>query len=182
MEMKTTREEIFNALEHLELAKSAALQLMHGVPAERSAQKPADGGWSAIQVYQHILFSEFGTLGYMQKKTSSGTEALDKISEQEQAAGQKLVDRLKSNERYAAPAILPEPDGNESLEAIELRWKHLRAELDTFVKGLDEGFYDRLVFKQPAAGMISLMDTLKFLTEHIHHHIPQLARLRGHHE
>ncbi len=179
--MKTTREEILNALEHLELAKSAALQLMHGVPEEWSSAKPADGGWSAIQVYQHIMFSESGTLGYMKKKTSSGFEALDNISDQEKAAGQKLVDRLKSNERYAAPAILPEPDGQESLEEIELRWKNMRLELDTFVENLDEGFYDRLVFKQPAAGMISLMDTLKFLTEHIHHHIPQLARLRAHH-
>lgn len=179
--MKSTREEILNALELLELAKSAALQLMHGVPEEWSSAKPADGGWSAIQVYQHILFSEMGTLGYMKKKTSSGFEALDKISDQEQAAGQKLVDRLKSNERYAAPAILPEPDGEERLEEIELRWKNLRSELDAFVESLDEGFYNRLVFKQPAAGMISLMDTLKFLTEHIHHHIPQLARLRAHH-
>jgi hypothetical protein len=40
-------------------------------------------------------------------------------------------------------------------------------------------FYDRLVFKQPVAGMITLEGTLDFLNAHLRHHFIQLERLRA---
>ncbi len=140
--------------------------------------QPAEGGWSALQVVEHILASETGTLGYMQKKTSSGWEALDVAGPEHQAAGEALVSRLRSDERYAAPSVLPVPAGTENADVLLVRWEQLRDEMEGFIFSLDEEFFPKLIFRQPAAGPLHLFHTLEFLAAHIRHHIPQIQRIR----
>lgn len=140
---------------------------------------PPSGGWSALQVLEHLLASETGTLGYMRKKTSSGWESLEVAEEKHLAAAEALRSRLQSGDRYSAPAILAEPQGLEPIGVMLERWENLRAEMEQFVFSLDEEYYDRLIFRQPAAGLLRLFDTLDFLRYHLEHHIPQLQRIRA---
>lgn len=134
--------------------------------------------WSAVQVIEHIIWSETGTLGYMKKKTSSGWEGLPLTGEEENIKSSMLNARLVSEERYKAPAILPDPEGKKTLPELVNEWNVLRDELVNFVNGLDENFYDRLVFKQPIAGPLNLFQTLEFLNHHLRHHIPQIKRIK----
>lgn len=165
--------------EELEAAKNAAMSILSSSTEVQRNYKPSSESWSMIQVIQHILFSEGGTLGYMVKKTSSGWEVLDRVGEEQVANGARLVDRLASGEKYKAPSVLPEPDGEESFESLEKRWNALREQYAQFLNQLPNEFNDRLIFKQPAAGMLTLDYTLDFLTEHIKHHLPQLETLKS---
>lgn len=165
--------------EELEAAKNAAMSILSSSTEVQRNYKPSSESWSMIQVIQHILFSEGGTLGYMVKKTSSGWEVLDRVGEEQVANGARLVDRLASGEKYKAPSVLPEPDGEESFESLETRWNALREQYAQFLNQLPNEFNDRLIFKQPAAGMLTLDYTLDFLTEHIKHHLPQLEALKS---
>lgn len=165
---------LFHALEQ---AKNHALEYFQTLD-ENQMRKAPEGEWNMLQVIEHILFSETGTLGYMKKKTSGGFDALQSVSDAEIAAGNALVDRLKSAERYKAPAILPQPEGQVSLAQLKHTWDALRLEMSAFIHAFPEEHLDKLVFKQPAAGMLTLHDALRFLTQHIEHHYAQLERLK----
>lgn len=172
------REEIEHRLAELEEAKTNALRYFEGLTSEQTARRMGDE-WSMIQVIEHILLSETGTLGYMMKKTSGGFDVLEKVSDQEKNAGEALVQRLRSGERYKAPSVLPEPEGHTSLEELAMKWNSLREKMKSFVLSVPEEHYDKLIFRQPAAGMITLHDTLRFLITHIRHHYPQLERIKS---
>jgi len=101
------------------------------------------------------------------------------VGDPERLAQTALVKRLDSGERYKAPAILPDPTGGASLAELNYKWDQIREQLNTFVSNVPEEFYDRLVFKQPVAGMITLEGTLDFLNAHLRHHFIQLERLRA---
>jgi len=159
-------------------ARESFLQEMDEFEPDQLATRPPEGGWCALQVMEHVLASETGTLGYMRKKTSSGWESLEPAGPEQIAAGEALVARLQSGERYSAPAILSEPLGLESYALMAERWESLRAEMELFVFALDEEYYNRLVFRQPAAGLLHLFHTLEFLCHHLNHHTPQLVRIR----
>jgi hypothetical protein len=143
---------------------------------EQCAFQPEDG-WSIRQVIQHIMFSEGGTLGYMKKKSSSGWENLDVTGEEHLHNGSALNSRLQTNERYKAPAVLPEPENNVSVSDALLHWDKLRSDLLDFLEGIEEVHFNKLVFRQPAAGMLNVIQTLDFLTNHLNHHIPQVQRI-----
>jgi len=158
-------------------ARDRFLEELSMLEGEGVSHTPIEG-WSALQVMEHIMSSERGTLGYLMKKTSSGWEILEAAGLEEIAAGEALVQRLESPERFKAPSVLSEPVGAESLESVTAAWDALREDFEVFLFSLDEEFYPRLVFRQPAAGPIHLFHTLEFLRSHIDHHIPQLVRIR----
>jgi len=172
-------EEFKNAIEGLKSAREMALAKVSGWSEEQLNFKPRPESWCAIQIFQHIMFSEGGTFGYVLKKTSSGWEGLDVVGKEEKASGERLVNRLATKEKFAAPPVLPEPPGDENFENLKSRWDELYAKLIPFFEDMDEAFYDRLVFKQPAAGMVTPLVTIQFLTKHIEHHFMQLDELKA---
>jgi hypothetical protein len=161
----------------LQAAKENFVGLVDAMNSEQRKLKPSDGGWNALQVVEHILFSETGTLGYMIKKTSSGWEGHDNEDMEHSEKGNQLIDRLKSDEKYKAPSILPEPKGEASWEELQERWMENRIHFEAFLNLFDPQFEHKLVFKQPYAGMITLEKALQFLCAHIHHHVPQIKAL-----
>lgn len=173
-----TKSDIKTALDELEKNKTLFLAKYSGHSPDQ-LQKSDDETWSMIQVLEHILFSESGTLGYMKKKTSGGWENLSLTGEQEIKNSEALNSRLASDERYKAPDVLPAPPGNSDLSDLSIKWNQLRKDLIEFVDSLNENFYDRLVFRQPIAGPLNLLQTLQFLNHHLLHHIPQLDRIKS---
>jgi hypothetical protein len=162
---------------NLNLSKKKFLDILTSWPSEKIQQQPAQG-WSASQVIEHILTSETGTLGYMKKKSSSGWATLEIAGFEQEKNSQALNTRLASSERFRAPSVLPEPSNKFTLQQLETTWSALRNELEEFLSGIDPIHFDKLVFRQPAAGMLNITQTLEFLNNHIQHHIPQLNRIR----
>lgn len=138
--------------------------------------QPTDG-WSAAQVVEHVLGAETGTLGYMKKKSSSGWDVLDKTSEENIERSKAVNARLASPEKYAAPSILNEPTNQYSKSQMILQWNLLRTDMEKFLNEIDETHYDKLVFRQPVAGMLNVLQTVEFMHHHLRHHIPQLRRI-----
>lgn len=161
----------------LEQEKSRLLDLVKSVSSDKLQIKENEQAWSIIQVFQHILFSESGTLGYVMKKSSSGWHTLEVEGEIEKQNIHKLLTRLASNERYKAPDVLPDPTNDETIEEIQERWEVLRSKWRIFLDQVKEEDLNKLVFRQPAAGMITISATLDFLLSHLRHHEPQLERI-----
>jgi hypothetical protein len=137
------------------------------------------GEWSIAQVVEHILFSETGTLGYMKKKSSGGWDALEDAGDEHRASSEAINARLESNERYKAPDVLPEPSNEVALGDLFEKWNALRTELVEFVSHIQPEHFHKLVFRQPIAGMLSVLQALEFMDAHLRHHLPQVARISG---
>ncbi len=161
----------------LSKARQTILDELNTWPEDHIQQQPAQG-WSASQVLEHILSSETGTLGYMKKKSTSGWETLEVTGEEHKERSNALNSRLVSPMKIQAPSVLPEPTNQYALTQLISAWDRLRAEMEHFLASVDVAHYDKLVFRQPVAGMLNLLQTVEFLENHIHHHIPQLERIR----
>jgi hypothetical protein len=135
------------------------------------------GEWSIAQVVEHILSSETGTLGYMKKKSSGGWDALENAGDEHRASSAAINARLESNERYKAPDVLPEPTNAIALNELFEKWNTLRTELADFVSRIQPEHFHKLVFRQPAAGMLTVLHALEFMDAHLRHHLPQIERI-----
>jgi hypothetical protein len=136
------------------------------------------GEWSLAQVVEHLLASETGTLGYMKKKSSGGWDALEDAGEDHHASSAAINTRLESNERYKAPDVLPEPTNAIALGVLIEKWNTLRKELLDFVSNIEPAHFQKLVFRQPAAGMLTVLHALEFMDAHLRHHLPQIKRIQ----
>ena len=167
--------EIASRLQHLNASK----QLLEEAIAAANCDPhvgPA-GEWSLAQVVEHLLASEGGTLGYMKKKSSGGWDALEDAGSDHHASSAAINARLESNERYKAPDVLPEPSNAIALSDLIVKWNALRAELLDFVSTIQPEHFNKLVFRQPAAGMLNVLHALEFMDAHLRHHLPQVARI-----
>lgn len=171
------KETLEEKIETLEKSLREFFLHLNNIPGEKLHQQPAEDAWSAVQVVEHLLSSEGGTLGYMMKKSSGGWDALETTGAEQIENSSKLNSRLASNERFAAPAILPQPPNELKTDDVEVQWRSLRKKLYEFVRQIEPVHYDKLVFRQPAAGMLNILQTLEFLNLHLRHHIAQLERI-----
>lgn len=176
--MNHTTLDLAEALREFAEAKQAILQLTEGMSDEQLKAQPLSG-WSMAQVLEHIMHSEASTLAYMKKKTSSGWDSLEESTEAHQQTAFALHERLSSDEKYQAPSVLPEPLNALGSKEIIDQWNLIRADWGLWLEAFDTTHLDKLVFRQPAAGMLSLVNTIRFLALHIRHHIPQLANNRA---
>lgn len=135
------------------------------------------GKWSVAQILMHLLTSERLSIGYMKKK-SLGIETLkDSGLKQSMVSGLlKISQRIPF--RYKAPRVIVDHTPEAlTIEEIASRWNKSRNELKEFLESIREDHSRRLIFKHPIGGMLNTEQALKFMYEHINHHLPQIKRL-----
>ncbi|MFZ6052189.1 DinB family protein [Halocola ammonii] len=170
--------DIENQLDALEKSKNEMLSILSQWSEEELNQKPDDKSWSALQVVEHVMGSEKGTLGYMKKKTQASPEDLPEATEENRLASIQLNEVLKSTKRYEKPDVMPEPEGKFSFDQYTEEWNKLNLAYRDFFENLDNAYLDRQVFRHPFSGMLSARQTIDFLINHIAHHIHQLNRIK----
>ncbi len=164
----------------LDEAKHDMCLLIDSIPSEKM-QQPEPDNWSATQVIEHLLASEGGTLGYMLKKSSGGWNTLEDADAPHHESSRAINERLRSDERYKAPDVLPVPPNASSKEELMNQWNALREKLENFLETIEAQHLDKLVFRQPAAGMLNIVHTLEFMEAHLRHHLPQVQRIIASH-
>jgi hypothetical protein len=155
----------------------ALLHEMASMQPEQYQQKPADGGWTAIQTAWHLMLVEASSLQYVHKKLAYGG-TFEKAGFK--AAWQILLLRviLKLPIKFKAPAAtsgdqLPE---NPSFEELHARWKKAQEDWAQFFATMPEDLLDKAVFRHPRIGRINWMQTLDFLDSHFDRHLGQIQR------
>lgn len=141
-------------------------------------QKPEPNTWNALQVLEHVIGSEKGTLGYMLKKTQADVDSLEVATDKNQRESEKLNEVLQSTHRYQKPEVLPDPNGDNAMEEYRAAWNQLNKEYWKFFESLDEDYLDKQLFRHPFSGKLNAFQTLDFLIHHITHHMHQLNRIK----
>ncbi|HEY8403438.1 MAG TPA: DinB family protein [Flavobacteriales bacterium] len=154
------------------------LAALEAFSEEQLVSKEDSENWSPNQVMEHLLIAESGTLGYMLKKTSGGWDALPEVDNLSNPEAVGLIDRLNSTMRIKAPAILPEPTNKISKDELIAKWKQLRTELELFVHSIPHKNLNKMVFRQPSAGPMNIIQTLQFMEAHVGHHLHQIERIK----
>lgn len=146
---------------------------------EQDLRFKPNGTWNALQVVDHIINSEKGTLGYMMKKTLAKADELPERGEAEQSAGNQLNAALKSDRKWKAPAVLPDPADNRSLQEMAAYWEGLQLKIREFTSNLDAAYNNKLIFRHPLSGTLDMEQTVAFLANHIEHHMYQIKRIKA---
>jgi len=175
---KTRRLFFARKWEEFESAKNDTIDYLESWSAKHLKFRPEDSGWNALQVIDHIITSEKGTIGYMMKKTQADASELPYITKDDRDRSFKLNRRLSSDERYEAPSSLPAPDEAKDMMILLREWDEIRDRYRHFLGTLSTEYYGKLVFRHPYTGPMSVEETLRFLIEHINHHTHQLRRLK----
>ena len=158
--------------------REAFLAELQSWTPEQLRTQPQQGGWCALEVLDHVVISEKGTLGYILKKTSSGFDTLPLRTPETDAASAQLNKALESDGKWGAPSVLPPPNEKLSLEELSATWRGIHGKMEQWLAQFPEDQADRLVFKHPFAGRLTLDQTLGFLQRHITHHRYQLKRIQ----
>lgn len=144
---------------------------------EQQNFKPAPDKWCMLQVAQHVMASEAGTLRFFKKYPPIKTGLAGQISGFIRSLA--LTVALKLPLKFKAPKV---PDLNPQTaipwDQTEPEWVTIRAELDNYFNSFPPEKSGYIVFKHPVGGKFNISQTLDFLLEHINHHLLQLQRIQ----
>lgn len=161
--------------ERLEEPRRVLLARVGAWPVELQARRPADGGWSALEVLEHLVRTEVGICGIVEKRLA----APQPIGLRDRM-GFAMVERaFLSPRRVKVPDAVKEIEPAESLGLAEVaaRWEAARTELAALIPRAEECRGG--VFRHPVAGWMSFEQVLRFFEVHMVHHGYQLDRIAG---
>ena len=161
----------------LEHQRKQIVELINNLPEGVYTTAPA-GKWSIAQILTHLLTAERLTVIYMKKK-SLGIDSLrdSGFKQNVLSAILKLSQRIPFL-KFTAPQVIVENTPEAlSLEEVVSRWEKQRAELKEILESIPDKHARRLIYKHPIAGMLDAGQGVRFMYEHVNHHLPQIKRL-----
>lgn len=169
-----------DALARLDADRAAFLAAYDALTPAQRAFRPADGGWTADEVVQHLVKAETGTVAIITKQAAAGDARRD-VGTPDDARLAQLCAHLRSDGRAAmpeaaAPFIRPDspPDAG---------WRDRLADFGDawhrFDETLADDARDAALMLHPRAGALRADGAAEFVAAHIDHHARQIARLRA---
>ena len=169
-----------STLSTLDRDRAAFLAAYDAFTPEQRAFRPADGGWTADDVAEHMARVETGLLAVLAKQVDAGAARRD-VGTPSPAGQDRMMAYMRSEMRLPMPeALAPHvgptgTDGTESRSAIaagQVRWRSLEDRLAP--EDAEAGLY-----RHPSAGAFTFAQTADFHAAHLDHHTRQLARIRA---
>jgi len=144
-------------------------------------KSPGSGEWSPIQVLQHLLLSERGSLNYLKKKTSGGLQAIPPATFLTSLRLLLFRAFLALPIKVKAPKAISEESFPEvgSLDEVADEYHKVRQDFREFLTNLPEEAFTLEIFRHPRAGKITLMGLMVFFDLHFKRHEKQIRRALG---
>ncbi len=175
----STKKQLLDLFDKMENERLAILKALETDSEEALTQKPAPNHWSVAEVVQHLSKAEEGALKYMRIKLEHGGHKKASFGA---ALKQKLLNLAISLPiKYKAPNVI-KLDENADLsfaKAVE-DWTEIRNTLRSEYEQVDEELIDHELFKHPAAGKLSIYQSVKFMRQHLQRHKGQIERTIKH--
>ncbi len=159
------REEIFQKL------KNAA--------PEHILQRPAQGGWHALEILYHLQMSEKGILQLLQKQALKPAESFSKVGIRNRLACWLLYANLMSPLKFKAPSMVSAVENHPSLMELEASWKEYKSGMSQIIHELIRDKERSLLFRHHRAGWMDLKGVLGFLYFHQASHLKQIRERAG---
>lgn len=140
-------------------------------------EQPSSNEWSVLQIMQHLMKAESGSVMYVKKKLSFEPE-LAEAGVLSSFRSVFLNIALSSPIKIKAPAQI----SGEALSTdftfweVAKQWKMQRKELAIYLESLPEDFYRKDLYKHPLSGKMTLAGMLSFFNKHVDRHTRQIQR------
>jgi hypothetical protein len=138
-------------------------------------KKPNAEAWSVIQVMDHLLMAERGTVAYVKKKTQDKT-SIQKTGIKEWFISLLLNMNIRSSKKFGAPINIIPTVTYASLNEINELWNAVRQDMKETIHAIPADMLGYNWFKHPAAGKLNLMQMLTFTEAHFDRHEKQIWR------
>ena len=143
---------------------------------EQLSYKQSAESWSIIQVLNHLLATEQGTLGYVKKKLKYG--GLKEVNWSSGFRAFLMRSVNNSSIRFKMPSALSAPSEEGSLSSIEDQWSTLRDDWKDCLRTFPNESLDKAVFRHPIFGRLSFLQTMDSMITHQNHHVKQIKRIK----
>jgi uncharacterized damage-inducible protein DinB len=163
-------------LEALERKTQALLDELETWPEELLQAHPPAGGWSVLEVLDHVIRVEAAAIGAVRAEAGTGR----RISWIDRGRGVMvrlvLVTPIRLKVPAGAPGVVPKAP--PTFSRCVQRWQRIREELGTLLRQLPEPDRQCGLMRHPVSGWMNAAETVQFLAAHLEHHRYQIARLR----
>ncbi len=167
---------LLRLFDSLETQRQELLSMVKHLTKEQLSIHP-EGKWSIAQILSHLISSEQLSVLYLNKKTQ-GIHNLPDTGFKEELVMLILIVSQRLPLKFKAPKILTENTLIYKTEdELKEAWEKVRGELKETLKRFKDDQLNRKVYKHPIAGMLNMKQALRFFSEHINHHTPQIIHL-----
>ena len=154
--------------------RDAVLAHANRLDAEQLAFRPTPASWSTLDVVEHLVKVEEGTVARIKhrdprtwREAVRARLALGTVSLYF-AVGRRL--------KVPVQAIVPQ--GGATLTDLASRWESAQQAMRRTLEAFGPDQLRRPVMRHPVLGLLLPAETLTFLHRHIAHHRRQIARIR----
>lgn len=134
------------------------------------------GKWSCGQIMMHINMSFAYTISYLNKKIQT-PEIIPQAGLKSKLRYLMIKWVLISPVKIKAPGILNNVPELTDMETISMGVNKNLADLQNFIDTYPETLKKKAIFKHPFAGRLNLLQTIKFLDDHLSHHDKQIRQI-----
>jgi len=173
------RAKLNSTFDEIEVLKTDILTDFEQLSIHQLSFKPNSRKWSLLQVIEHLMLAETGSLNYVNKKLldPSTLEAYSfKAAFRFKLLQLIFKSPIKIRNRPTSVTPTLEPD----IKDVKLRWDIARKALRKFIDAYDDNTLKKLVYKHPFAGRINALQMILFFKLHIKHHKKQIERIKKH--
>jgi uncharacterized damage-inducible protein DinB len=160
----------------LEKQRNDILSLLTFLPETQLHQHPP-GKWSIAQIISHLIASEQLSVNYLNKKIRAINE-LKNTTWVDDIKMNLLILSQRVPLKYKAPkAVVEHTVLLDQVQALSSRWDQTRKELEAVLEKFQDDQLRKKIFRHPVAGRLNILQTMRFFSEHIIHHTPQIKKL-----
>jgi hypothetical protein len=171
--MKSKWLSLFN---ELEINRHSLLEKLDVINDDLLKFTPDAASWSILQVCHHLIVSEELSLLYLNKKLQYNTN-IPPAGIRSSIGSLSLNLAMRFPFRLSAPQRVSEFPEDLEWKDIKNRWSQVREGIKNRLDTVPEEFKDRLVYKHPSAGRLTIYQMLSFFKIHISRHEKQIGRL-----
>ena len=169
-----TKKDLLQAFSKMEAERKTVIETLSKNEVVLLDKKPDPNSWSVTEVIMHLVAAETGALKYMQKKLEFGGHQKAGIGA---AFKQRLLNFAISipGLKFKAPKVAQIQEGSTiSFNEAAAQWENVRSELQKQYEAFDDSLVDSELFKHPAAGKLSALQSVRFMRLHMNRHIKQM--------
>lgn len=134
---------------------------------EQLTDKPSRGGWSLLDVVEHLMLGEHVVLKGLPKPSQLREE---KPSFRDRINSWLVLGILRAGIRVKVPSSSMEPNGRTTLQEVRNKWDKSQAWLKAYISDLDHKKAHATVFSHPVSGPLTISQLLTLSEAHFDSH------------
>ena len=161
-------------VDRIEEIRTRLLADLEGLPAAVLEARPESGGWSVLEIVEHLLLSEESVM-----KNVDRPELLRprRRSLRARIGYAAVLGILASPFKVRVPSPDMKPSGGRSFDELRSAWEESHRALRRHVVAEGEGEVSGAVFVHPVSGPLTTRQAVRMLRVHLERHERQIRRI-----